>query len=249
MSKLKILFTDIETAPIEAYTWGIWQQNISLNQIIKPTYVLCYAAKWLGNKSVMYDGLNKHSGKDASKKMLQSIHKLLDEADIVCTYNGASFDIPHLNREFLKHGMLPPSPYTQVDLLKVVKNQFKLPSNKLDYIAQYIGIGSKQSHEGFGLWVKCMQGDKAAWKTMELYNKKDVTLLEDLYHKLLPWIQKHPARSTSDESCPVCGGNHLQKRGTATNKTGTYQRYQCQDCGSWSSGEVITKHKRKYKQL
>jgi predicted RNA-binding Zn-ribbon protein involved in translation (DUF1610 family) len=249
MSNLKILFYDVETSPIEAYTWGLWQQNISLNQIIKPTEVLCYAAKWLGEKRIYFDSINNHKGAGASRKMLKGIHKLLDEADIVCTFNGIAFDTKHINREFLKHGILPPSPYKQLDLMRVVKRQFKLPSNKLDYISQYIGIGKKESHEGFGLWVKCMAGDKKAWAIMEKYNKQDTILLEELYYKLLPWIPNHPGRSTSEYACPSCGSDHLQKRGTAANKTGIYQRYQCSSCGSWSSGEVITKHKKKFKQL
>lgn len=235
---------------MKSYTWGIWQQNISLNQIMEPTYVLCYAAKWLGDKKVLFDSVNNYKGKDASKKMLKTIHKLLDEADVVCTYNGKAFDIKHLNREFLKHGMTPPSPYKQLDLLQVVKGQFKLPSNKLDYISQYIGIGKKLSNGGFELWPKCMAGDQKAWSVMERYNKQDTLLLEKLYYKLLPWIPRHPLRFSSEANCPQCGSVDLQKRGTAKNKVGVYQRYICNSCGSWAKGDIISKHiQNKYKAL
>jgi hypothetical protein len=249
MSKLKILFFDLESSPLTAHVWGLWQQNVSLNQIIDTSSVLCYSAKWLGDKKVVYDGVNKYKGKDARKKMLLSVHKLLDEADVVVTWNGKSFDIPTMNKEFILHGMAPPSPYKQLDLLQVARKQFRFASNKLDFVSKALDLGSKRDHEGFMLWVKCMKGDKKAWATMEAYNKQDVVLLEKVYYKLLPWIPQHPTVSTKEESCPVCGSHHLQSRGTATNKTGTYRRFQCQDCGSWSSGEVITKHKKKYKQL
>jgi len=37
--KPKILLFDIETAPILAYTWDIWDQNIALNQIKQDWFV------------------------------------------------------------------------------------------------------------------------------------------------------------------------------------------------------------------
>jgi hypothetical protein len=88
-----------------------------------------------------------------------------------------------------------------------------------------------------------MNGDKDAWKRMEEYNIQDVVLLESLYHKLLPWIKTHPNRNlfSDDVVCPTCGSHHLQKRGTAISITGTYQRYQCKSCGSWSQGTKSTK--------
>ena len=98
-------------------------------------------------------------------------------------------------------------------------------------------------HEGHELWVKCMNGDKDAWKRMEDYNIQDVVLLEQLYNKLLPWIKNHPNQNLFNESvvCPTCGSNHLQKRGTAISTAGVYQRYQCKSCGSWSQGNKTIK--------
>jgi hypothetical protein len=78
--------------------------------------------------------------------------------------------------------------------LKVVRQHFRFPSNKLDYVAQELGLGSKEKHEGFELWVKCMQRDLAAWQKMEKYNIQDVILLEKLYTTLLPWIISTPSR-------------------------------------------------------
>ena len=84
--------------------------------------------------------------------MLEGIHSLLDEADAVCHYNGTKFDMPTLNKEFLVHRMTPPPPMKQIDLLRVVKSQFRFPSNKLDYVAQRLGLGKKKDHEGHTLW-------------------------------------------------------------------------------------------------
>jgi len=231
---MKILLLDIESSPNTAHVWGLWQQNVSINQLMESSYVLCYAAKWLGEEDIYFDSV--HQSKP--KSMLKGIHGLLDSADAVIHYNGTKFDIPTLNKEFLLNKLLPPSPYKQIDLLRVVRSNFRFPSNKLDYVSQRLSLGSKHAHEGHDLWVKCMNGDKDAWKRMEDYNIQDVVLLEGLYNELLPWIKNHPNQNLfSDISgCPTCGSKNLQKRGTAISTTGSYQRYQCKSCGSWSQG-------------
>lgn len=228
---MKILLLDIETAPNLAYVWGLWDQNIAINQIAANGYVLCWAAKWLGEKEVFFDSIYKSS----HKKMLRGIWALLDKTDVVVHYNGKKFDIPTLQKEFLQHDMLPPSPYKHVDLLQVSKEAFRFPSNKLDYVSATLGIGEKIRHEGHELWVKCMAKERAAWETMERYNKQDVLLLEKLYEKFRPWIKKHPVHGAFDEAevCTNCGGHNIQRRGYAVTVAMKYPRFQCNDCGTW----------------
>lgn len=232
---IKILLLDIETAPNLAYVWGIWEQNISTGQIVDSSYILCWAAKWLGDKEVMHDSLHKSS----EKKMLKGVHKLLSEADAVVHYNGKSFDVPTLNKEFLLNKMAPPAPYKQIDLLQVSRSTFRFQSHKLDYVMKILGHGGKVKHEGFQLWVKCMDGDAAAWSRMEEYNKGDVTGLEKVYYDFRPWIKGHPNHGAYDErsSCPHCGEDKLQQRGTAVTRDTKYVRYQCTGCGAWSRGK------------
>jgi hypothetical protein len=243
---MKILLLDIESSPNTAHVWGLWQQNVSINQLMESSYVLCYAAKWLGDKEVVFDSV--HQSKP--KTMLKGIHGLLNDADAVVHYNGTKFDIPTLNKEFLLHSFNPPSPYKQIDLLRVVRSNFRFPSNKLDYVAQRLNLGKKHEHEGHELWVKCMNGDKDAWKRMEQYNIQDVVLLESLYNSLRPWIRNHPNHNlfADDHVCPNCGSPRLQKRGTSISSTGTYQRYQCSSCGTWSQSTKSIKSSVEVKQ-
>lgn len=228
----KVLLLDIETAPNTAYVWGLFKQNINISHIIGSGSVLCWAAKWLGNDEVMFDSVHK-SGR---KRMLRKIHKLLDQADAVIHYNGTRFDIPTLNKEFLEASIPPPAGYKQVDLLKTARKMFRFPSNKLDYVSKTLGLGQKASHEGFELWVKCMNKDGEAWSRMEEYNKQDVVLLEKLYNRFLPWIPGglNMGIFTEELVCSRCGSHNVQKRGLAVTQIATYQRYQCQDCGGWS---------------
>lgn len=180
----KILMLDIETTPIKAYVWGLWDQNVSIDQIIEPTEMLCFGARWLGQKKVIF----KSAHHDGKKAMLEELHRLMDEADVLVGWNSAAFDHKHINREFLENGMQPPSPVKDLDLMSVTKANFQFPSNKLDYVAQRLGVGAKVKHSGFSLWIRCMEGDEKAWREMKKYQIQDVNLLIDLYYELLPWF-------------------------------------------------------------
>jgi uncharacterized protein YprB with RNaseH-like and TPR domain len=181
---MKILYLDIETTPIKAWVWGLWDQNVAINQIIEPTEMLCFGARWHGKKNVIFKSVH-HDGK---KAMLEELHALMEEADILVGWNSAAFDHKHINREFLENGLQPPSPVKDLDLMSVVKANFQFPSNKLDYVAQALGVGAKVKHSGFQLWIDCMEGNDKAWKEMKRYQLQDVNLLVDLYDILLPWF-------------------------------------------------------------
>lgn len=248
MSGPKILHIDIETSPNTAYVWGMFKQNVSLSQLVDTSRTLCFAAKWHGNKKVEY-----YDERDGHREMIEEAWRLLDEADWVVHYNGKRFDIPTLYKEFVQYGMPPPSPIKQIDLLQTAKKQFRFPSNKLDYVAQALGLGSKVKHAGFQLWIDCMDGCPKAWKQMKRYNIQDTKLLETLYERLLPWIPQHPnfalyAEIDGDEVvCPSCGGKHHQKRGFAYTNVSKFQQYNCQSCGKWFRGRenLIDKDSRR----
>jgi DNA polymerase elongation subunit (family B) len=241
----RILLLDIETAPNTAFVWQLRQDYISPDQLVSSGYVLCVSAKWLGEKEVFFFSVYEHG----QHKMLKAIHKLVEEADMVVHYNGAKFDIPTLQREYLTEGMSPPSPIKQIDLLKVVRKQFKFTSNKLDFVCQKLGLGNKVHHKGMALWRGCMEDNPADWKVMEAYNKQDVRLLESLYNKLLPWIPNHPNHTLYTDqpnSCPRCGGFSFQSRGTAHTASVAYKRYQCKGCKGWFRGDKLPHAKVKH---
>src|ERR1700675_1851794 len=145
---MKILLLDIETAPNLAYVWGLWQQNVSIGQIVNSGYVLCWSAKWYGEREVIFDSIPR----SGEAKMIRHIHHLLDKADVVVHYNGTSFDIPTLNKEFVQRQMKPPTPYKQMDLINTVRKEFRFPSNKLDYVLKALGLKQKVRHTGFEMW-------------------------------------------------------------------------------------------------
>ena len=234
--KPKILVIDIETAPASGYIWKLFDVNVSLSQLIDTSKVICFAAKWVGDKKVIF-----HSNQeDTHKKMIKKAWDLFNEADAVIGYNSKNFDCKILNKEFILSGFPPPAPYKHIDLLQTMKNKFKFMSNKLDHVSQELGIGKKTSHQGFELWQACMNNDTKAWKLMKKYNINDVRLTEELYDKVKGWLKTTFNFNEHSESmvCPNCGSHNVTKNGTYKSPTRAYQKYVCNDCFAHSKSNI-----------
>lgn len=230
----KILFLDIETSLILAYTFGIRDQYIDYKAIANDRdgkLIHCVGLKWRGGKPfVLSEWEHGYSG------MIRGVHDALSEADAVCTYNGAKFDLPKLEGQFQLEGLAPPPPPTQIDLYLAARKLGHI-SNKLDYLAPLLGVGSKVKHPGLEMWIGCFNGDPKWQRKMAQYCKGDVQLTEDVYDKLRPYIRNHPAMgATKAEDCKACGSFQTQHRGFRRTKASIIQRIQCVACGSWQDG-------------
>lgn len=240
MSEPKILVLDIETAPKLAYVWGLWDNNVSLSQLVSDTYVLCWAAKWLEDDYYHYDSLHFHKAKwekdpEDDVKILKSAWKMLDEADYVLAHN-VKFDVGTLNSRFIQQGMKPPSSYKLIDTLRIAKQNFKFTSNKLQFITDVLTKDNKMDAGGFETW-RAICSDKCvkAFDKMMEYNIKDVEILEEVYLKLRAWDKKHHNRANStalDEVvCNACLSNNIKKNGYYLTNTQKYLKFKCSDCG------------------
>lgn len=234
----KVLIFDLETGPNLAYVWGKYQQDvIAFNHEWE---LLSVAYKWLGEKQTYAFGQDKFS----EEIVVQRLHQLFEEADVLVAHNGDRFDVPMANAKFIQFGLNPPSFYKTVDTKKEAKKRFRFNSNKLDDLGNLLGVGHKLSTGGFTLWLDCLEGKQEAWKKMLRYNKQDVILLEKVYLKLRPWMDNHPALNLIDEvsdGCPKCGSTKLHRRGYRYTKVSKQQRYQCQNCGGWCSSRFSTR--------
>jgi uncharacterized protein YprB with RNaseH-like and TPR domain len=234
----KLLFLDIETAPLQAFVWGTWDQNVALNQIKKDWHVLSWAAKWQGSNEMLYMDQSKAKDITNDKNILKGIWKLIDEADIIVTQNGKSFDIKKLNARFVINGFKPPSSFKHIDTLRLAKKYFGFTSNKLEYLSNKLNLKYKKlkhnEFSGFELWLECLLGNPKAWKTMEKYNKFDVLALEELYNKLVAWDGNAVNFSLYHDKGTVCscGSTQFRKNGFFYSATGKYQRYYCVKCGA-----------------
>lgn len=233
MSNSKILVLDIETKPAKVYVWRMFDENVSVEQVIDPGGTICVGAKWIGHRETMFFSDWEHG----HKEMLLAVHALIEEADAVVTYNGDKFDFPKLLGEFLLNGIKPPAPITSIDLIKTVR-KFGFDMNRLAFIGPLLEIGAKVKHEGFTLWKQVLAGDERAFKRMKKYCIQDVKLTESLYARIKPFIRNHPhlGNRTKAQACGACGSSKVHSRGYRRTKHFLVQRLQCQDCGSWHEG-------------
>lgn len=229
----RILTLDIETSPAIVMAWGLFDQNIGINQIVEPSRVICFAAKWHDRKATEF--YSEHHQSRA--EMVKAAWRLLDECDVLVTYNGPSFDVKHLQREFYLAGLGPPSPWVDVDLLAVNRRRFKFLSNKLGYVTDAVGLPTKMETGGMQLWTDVLAGDGKAWAKMRSYCKRDVVVTEMLYDRMAAegWIKgPHLGQWTRDrECCPTCGGVDLDLIGLVYGKTTAYPKLHCQGCGAY----------------
>ncbi len=252
MSKAKILYLDIETMPILAWVWGLFDQNIGLEMVKEDWRIISWSAKWADSVEVMQEDLRSGINDKNEKAMLKKIWALLNEAQIVVGQNSKKFDVKKLNEKFLHYGLGCPSPYKQIDTLTLSRKYFSPTSHKLEYRSKQLNKKYKKlahsKYPGFSLWKACMNGEQGAWKEMATYNIFDVLATEEYHQKLQAWDNSINLNVYHDgfETICNCGSTKLQKRGYAYTTTGKYQRFQCTNCGTWTrdTKNMHTKEKR-----
>jgi DNA polymerase III epsilon subunit-like protein len=234
----KTLLLDIECTPNLSFTWGKYEQDVI--EFAKEWYLLSFSVKWLDSSKVEvftladFPGFNK--SKDSDKELCEKLWSYIDKADLIIAHNGDRFDLKKINARFAVNGLLPPSPYKTIDTLKIAKKHFAFNSNKLNDLGVTLGLGKKAETGGFQLWKDCMSGDRKAYKRMAIYNRQDVVLLEKIYLKLRPFSSNHPSvLRDSSHKCMMCSSANVQYRGYNFSKMGKSKRWQCLDCGGWSS--------------
>jgi len=231
--QVKRLFFDIETSAMIVYSWRIgWNITLSPENIIQDWKIICISYKWEGEDKVYTLDWGKEM---CDKKLLEEFIKVANTADELVGHNGDRFDLKKIRTRCINH-RIPMFPnYRTLDTLKKAKSGFNFNSNKLDYIAKFLGVGAKLEHEGFNMWVKCMQGDKDALKAMIKYCEMDIIVLEDVFltmqNYIKPNIHAGVLGNNLKHSCPSCGSekNTLLKNNVTA--MGTIKRLMnCDDC-------------------
>lgn len=260
MNPAKILLFDLETSPLEVYTWGIWKQVINPGMIIKDWALLSWSAKWLFEADVVGEVVTPKAARDRTdREIIHDLWKFMDEADIIIAHNAVKFDVKRMNARFILNGLLPPSPFRVIDTLSVVKRMFGFTCNKLDYVNGLLDITQKMQHSGFQMWKDCVNGTideaEAALTTMLKYNKVDVVALEELYIVLRPWIKSHPNVNLYHDTgrytthCPNCGSGDLKWNGKYYTPAGRFRAFRCLDCGAIGRSRYSDLTKRERKEL
>lgn len=223
MVQPKILIWDIESTGLNA-TFGT---------------ILCIGYKWYDEDDVhVFTILDKKRGKKDmlnDKHLVEEFVKVYEQADYHISWYGDRFDVPMLKSRMIKHGLPPLAPIYSLDLWKQVRYTFKLHSNRLVTWQQFLQVEDEKSQIDFDAWLRAAQGDKDSLAEVVDHCRRDVLVLEEVFTKLRPWLDKEPSVNLFGGlgMCPSCDGSNVQRRGYKVATTRTYQQYRCMDCGRW----------------
>lgn len=236
MAQFKRLFWDIEVSPNIVLAWRAgWKQTIPPENIIHERAIICICYKWQHEKTV-------HSltwdAKQNDKKMLKTFVKVLNGADEAVAHNGDKYDIKMFNGRCLFHKLRAPKIVKTLDTLVIARRRFALNSNKLDYIAQYMGMEGKTKTE-YSWWEKVLMDNcQVTLRKMVRYCKKDVILGENVFLEISAYhnCKTHIGVWDGHEKwhCPECGSGYVIKRRERITQAGTVSHdLSCKKCDRW----------------
>jgi len=237
-TKRRRLFFDIETSPNIGLFWEAgYKKNITTDNIIRERAIICICYKWEDEKEVYS---LQWDSKQCDKTMLKKFIEVANTSNEMVGHNGDKFDLAWIRTRCLFHHIEMFPTYVTIDTLKVARSKFRFQSNRLNYIAEYLGLGNKIKTE-FNLWKDILLNkDKIAMEKMIKYCKKDVTLLEQVFKAL----RGHMTAKThygvvfgqDRGSCPECGSDDLIRNNQVVTATGlTRIQYKCKTCNHYHS--------------
>lgn len=253
----RLLFLDIETKPLKILSWGIRNQYHTIDQIEEEWELICWSAKWKGSKKIISAIVPVRKGKDRDLKVLKPLWKLIDKAQIIVGHNIDEFDLPKICARMIALDFDPPTKSRTLDTLKMARQRFKFTSNKLEYLAKFLGLNvrkfTNRKFKGLDLWIEFMKGNKEARKEMLKYNQHDVIVLEAVFNKLMPWYKttvNFNIYNVMDNTVKChCGSTSFKKNGVTEVGAGLYQRYLCLKCRHETRDGVNILSKDKKKSL
>lgn len=239
---------DIETAPNVVHAHDLVNERpLPTSAIKREKYIIC--GSWQDVRKKTVHGIcvtPAEARRGDDKRVVKRLHAMISSADAVVAHYGDAFDMRTFNARALKHGLKPIPPVVQIDTWKIARKKFKLNSNRLDYLGQFLGLGRKLS-TGIALWDACMAGSAKALRAMLRYNKQDVRLLTAVYLRLRPYIPAHVDASGGRGACKNCGEFRLTVQKYPITKNGKKVQYQCQGCGAWDTKALPKANKKRDK--
>jgi len=171
-SKERLGFLDIEATNLSA-DFGI---------------VICYCIADSDSDSILWKIVTKRTlstslDKEVVKKCIEDMRKF----DRIITYYGTRMDMPFLRTRAVALGLDFPEygEINHLDLYFLVKNKFKLSSNRLDNVCRTLFGQTKKTRLTGEYWIKALQEDKVALDYILDHCQKDVLELKKLYYKII----------------------------------------------------------------
>jgi uncharacterized protein YprB with RNaseH-like and TPR domain/DNA-directed RNA polymerase subunit RPC12/RpoP len=228
--KPKILYFDIETTNFKA-TFG---------------EVLMMGYRWHGEeeykivKVTDYEGWDELNIEDRDYYVLQDMHEIISEADVLVGHYSKRFDHRFIQSRCLYHKLpvIPNPPH--VDTWHIAKYQMAIGSNSMKNIAKFLKCDNQKDSLPIHIWRRANAYDEECIEMIAEYCLQDVRTQYSMTQRLMPLANAIPNMNLLVNStkylCSGCGSDNVQKRGFHFTKINKYQRFQCMNCGKWSRG-------------
>lgn len=231
----KRLILDIETSYNIVKSWRIGHKIfLDYDNIIQENAIICVAYKWYGEDTSTVLTWNKGNDMD----LISQLMPVLNEADELVGHNLERFDLPFILTQAVKYGHTILPRYKVSDTLKIAKRYYRFPNNKLDTIAQFLGVGKKVEHRGLPMWDDViLRNDSAALDEMCIYCVGDIIVTEKVFDKLQSVCASPTNHAVANgygkHTCPECGNTNATLLKTNITSAGTITKtLQCNTCNT-----------------
>lgn len=124
------------------------------------------------------------------KELVKQTCALVKSHDVIVAHNGARFDLPFLRTRCLRWGLKPMKDIKIVDPLQIAWRKFKLRSNRLGAVADYLGIEDKKTPLDMSVWADAMlNGSKRAMNYIVEHCEADIKVLAGVLEVVKPFIK------------------------------------------------------------
>lgn len=243
----KILFFDIETAPLQAWVWQCGKQYVGHKQLVKNHNswgIICITYCWDDGEPAKHISWG-YEAQD-TRHVIEEFDHIASGADVVIGKNSDHFDIPMINAQRMLQGLSgnPTWALATDDLQKQMKKYFRMPSQSLDYYSEQLGLGGKIKME-MQDWIDIVEkNDPAKLAKMLHYGEKDVEDTRTLWHYLSEhfdskfntarWAGKHICKHAD------CGSEDIQFKYQKYVGLSEYNIYMCATCGRYAGKSTVS---------
>lgn len=132
------------------------------------------------------------------KSLVKEVVGLIKSHDIVVAHNGTRFDLPFLRTRALRWGMRPVREVKVVDPLSIAWRKFKLRSNRLGAIADFLGIVDRKTPLDMSVWADAyLNGTKGAMDLIVEHCVADVKVLSAVLEHVKGFIRQLDDRGSA----------------------------------------------------
>lgn len=206
--------------------------------------IMCIGYKWAGENKVYLKAYDNYANRNpwwSDKALVEDFSSIYNSCDYHVTWYGKRFDKTTVETKLIKWGLPPLAPKFHIDLWETARYQFKHYSNRLQAWQDLLGTAADKTIVKASVWIDARYAGpapdkkaKAALKYIYNHCKADIEVLEEVFLKMRPWINKLPQTGIftgEPGACTACGSLNVKQTRTYTAGVMVYDMFQCQDCG------------------